>query len=218
MEKLCKHCNLDLSAYNLGKRTNHVKFCEHNPNREKNIEKQRIVLQNNREKISADSRKQINYGVSKAWKDGKYSQRKSGKRPPMSDEQKKKLSTFRKSWLKENVENHPWKKSTKFISKPCEDLKNKLRNQGLIFEEEWTPLTDRYFAIDIAFPNQKIGIEVNGEQHYNRDGSLRSYYQKRHDLIEEEGWTLFELHYTKIYDDSQIGPIVQRIERLSSKQ
>lgn len=218
MQVTCKYCNLDFSSYSSGKKANHVKFCEQNPNGKKNIEKAKKIMENNREKISIDSRKRINDGVSRAWKDGKYSERKSGKRSPMGEEQKKRLSEFRKYWLKKNVENHPWKKSTKFISKPCEDLKEYLRKNGLVFEEEWTPLTDRYFSIDIAFPTIKIGIEVNGEQHYNRNGSLRSYYQKRHDLIEAEGWTLFELHYAKVYDDLQIGPIVQRIERLSSKQ
>lgn len=32
------------------------------------------------------------------------------------------------------------------------------------------PLDDRSFSLDIAFPEKKIGIEVNGNQHYERNG------------------------------------------------
>ena len=212
----CKYCEEDFSSYNLGQKMNHTKFCEKNPNKEENIKKQRKATEKSRSCISEECRKQINQSISNAWKEGKYKDKKNT-RNPWNNDQKQRISVSRKKWMSENVDKHPWKKSTKFVSVPCEFLKKKLKDIGLIFEEEWTPLTDRYFSIDIAFPNVKIGIEVNGEQHYNRDGSLRDYYQKRHDLIESNGWKLFELHYAKVYDDTQIGPIVQWIERESSK-
>ena len=57
------------------------------------------------------------------------------------------------------------------------------------------------FSIDIAFPDIKFGIEVNGNQHYNSDGTLKPYYKERHDLIEKSGWILLELHYSSCYID-----------------
>ena len=30
----------------------------------------------------------------------------------------------------------------------------------------------------------RIGIEINGNQHYERNGKLKKYYQDRHDHIE----------------------------------
>ena len=86
------------------------------------------------------------------------------------------------------------------ISKPCENLKQYLKNKGIHFIEEYIPLKDRYFSLDIAWPDEKIAIEVNGNQHYNKDGSLKKYYQERHNLLEENGWKIFEIHYSKCYN------------------
>lgn len=112
---------------------------------------------------------------------------------------KKHLSEKRKEWLKSHPDDHPWKRSDRFKSAPCEALKQRLREEGIAFEEEHSPISDRAFSVDIAFPDQKVAIEVNGEQHYNRDGTLRKYYQERHDLIAKSGWTVIELHYAKCY-------------------
>lgn len=105
---------------------------------------------------------------------------------------KEKISVARKKYLFENPDKHPWKKKDKFISEPCEKLKERLLNENILFEEEFQPLEDRFFSIDIFIPSKNIGIEVNGNQHYNKDGSLRTYYQKRHDLIEESGIRLID--------------------------
>ena len=128
---------------------------------------------------------------------------------PHSEEMKKQLSKSRKKFLKNNPEKHPWKLHDRFKSKPCETLKKKLRKAGYKFEEEFMPLfPQRHFAIDIAFPEKKIGIEVNGEQHYNRDGKLTDYYRKRNLLMEQHGWNIIELHYKKVYRDDIIKEIL----------
>jgi uncharacterized protein YydD (DUF2326 family) len=51
----------------------------------------------------------------------------------------------------------------------------------------------------VAFPDKKIGIEINGNQHYNSDKTLKTYYQNRHDLIVADGWKLYELHYSFVF-------------------
>lgn len=126
----------------------------------------------------------------------------------MDENWRKKVSEGRKKFLKENPELHPWKRKDKFKSKPCEVLKSYLSAKGLIFIEEWQPLEERFFSIDIAFPDIKLGIEVNGNQHYDREGKLNPYYQERHDLICAAGWTLIELHYVSCYNIEQIGLIL----------
>lgn len=93
------------------------------------------------------------------------------------------MSIKRKKYLNENPDKHVWKRSTKFKSVPSENLKSYLRSLDIEFVEEYNPLADRFFSIDIAFPNLMIGIEINGNQHYNKDGTLSSYYQERNDLI-----------------------------------
>lgn len=117
---------------------------------------------------------------------------------PHTIETKLKLSIKRKKFLKDNSDKHPWKSNNKFISGPCENAKNYLRSKNISFVDEYCPLQDRLFSIDIAFPDIKFGIEINGNQHYDSDGNLLEYYQNRHDLIVKQGWTLVELHYVSV--------------------
>jgi len=110
-----------------------------------------------------------------------------------------KLSLARRKYLRENPDKHPWKRKEKFISVPCEKLKEYLTSKNIKFIEEWQPIEDRFFSIDIAFPDKKIGIEVNGNQHYNADKTLKDYYQRQHDLLEINGWKIFEIHYSSCF-------------------
>ena len=129
------------------------------------------------------------------------------KNKQMTPEFKKKVSEGRKQYLLEHPDEHPWKNSNKFISKPCEYLKEKLKENNIDFTEEYSPLENRNFSIDIVFLDKKIGIEVNGNQHYDNDGNLTQYYQERHELIESAGWKLFEIHYYDVYKDNIINKI-----------
>lgn len=126
-----------------------------------------------------------------------------------SEETRNKLSNIRKEYLKNNIDKIYWKTKDKFKSKPCEFVKDYLRNNNIKFIEEWQPLVDRYFSIDIAFPDIKFGIEINGGQHYDKNGKLKKYYQERHDLIVKEGWNLIELHYTKAFNIDIIKSIIE---------
>jgi very-short-patch-repair endonuclease len=117
-----------------------------------------------------------------------------------SEETKKRISEKRKQWLLEHKEQHVWRRDSKFLSEPCEHLKTYLKEKGINFVEEYEPFKDVNYCVDIAWPDEKIAIEVNGNQHYNKDGSLSKYYQKRHNLFESRGWKIFEIHYTKCYN------------------
>lgn len=123
------------------------------------------------------------------------------------------ISEKRKAWLAANPDKHPWRRKNKFMSPPCEKVKSFLKEKGIRFIEEFQPLLNigRNFSIDIAFPDKKIGIEVNGNQHYNRDGTLKPYYQNRSDILKEHGWKLYELHYSLAYNPSLIESILLEI-------
>jgi len=127
---------------------------------------------------------------------------------------KEKLSRIRKKFLKENPDQHPWRKHDRFISVPCEKIKKDLLSKNITFVEEHKPLESRFFSIDIAFPNEKIGIEINGNQHYNKDGTLKEYYQNRHDLIVQSGWTIHEIHYLTVYNDKFIDELCSDVSNL----
>lgn len=117
-----------------------------------------------------------------------------------SDETKEKISKSRKKWLSEHKEQHVWKRNTKFKSVPCENVKQFLIDNNINFVPEYTPFEDVNYCIDIAFPHEKIGIEINGNQHYDKNGNLTQYYQQRHNLFIERGWELYEVYYTKCFD------------------
>jgi len=125
-----------------------------------------------------------------------------------SPESKKKVSIGIKKYLKENPKKHVWKRDEKFKSEPCELVKSYLLEKNINFIEELSPLEGRSFSMDIAFPDKKIAIEINGNQHYNNDGSLKDYYQERHDLIEKEGWKLIELHYSIAFNLDKLDKIL----------
>ena len=199
---ICKYCNVETALSGLAHFNKHVKWCDVNPKKIDALEKLResrpgginhpgenqytkAAKEGRRIEVSHETRKKLS---------------NAGKGKVHSHETKFLLSDQRKKWLKDNPDLHPWKRHDKFRSVPCEVLKTALREVGIQFQEEYTPLEDRAFSVDIAFPDQKLAVEVNGEQHYNRDGSLRSDYRDRHELIEKSGWHVLELHYAKCYE------------------
>lgn len=119
-----------------------------------------------------------------------------------SVETKRKLSIARKNFLSKNPNKKSWQNTGK-KSIPCEYVKELYKKNNISFTEEYEPLLhkNRFFSIDIAFVDKKIGIEINGRQHYDENGKLTKYYQDRHDLIVNEGWTLHEIPYYKAFDE-----------------
>ena len=204
----CKFCGKQFASRSMG---GHTKYCELNPEREEHLQK----LQHSRLSITNESRQKQIESLKHAWKRGLYEEsielRKWQPGHKHTEATKAKLSASRKSWLTSNPDKHPWKNDSKFYSEPCQKLKDALTRSGLEFFAEFNPLQDRFYAVDIAFPAIKVGIEVNGEQHYNRDGSLKTYYQVRHDLIEASGWKLYEIHYSLCYNEEKIKSIIESL-------
>jgi len=129
-----------------------------------------------------------------------------------SDESKKIMSDKRKTYLKNNPDKHPWKNKNKYYSLPCEKIKKELIDNNITFIEEYQPLDDRFFSIDIAFPDKKIGLEINGNQHYNKDGTLKKYYQERHNLIEQKDWVIYEIHYSLAHSKEFLKTIIKELK------
>lgn len=135
----------------------------------------------------------------------------------ISEETKKKISKGRKEWLSQNPDKHPWRNSNKFKSKPCENVKRFLKKKSVNFVEEFSPeIQGRFFSIDIALPDKMIAIEINGNQHYEKTGELKPYYQSRHDLLEAGGWTVFQVHYSACFNLEKWGEFLNQIESLPS--
>lgn len=187
----CKHCNIsfDLSDKPKGWMANHVRWCEHNPSRKKKKVKTLNCVTCG-ELFSTTSRR-LSCSVSCA--------------NSISETTKGNIAKGRSDYLKNNPDKHPWKNNEKFKSIPCENVKEYLRKNNIEFVEELRPLEDRQFSLDIAFPHVMIAIEINGQQHYNSDGTLKEYYQNRHDLIESSGWKVIEVHYSQCFNNDNIS-------------
>ena len=130
----------------------------------------------------------------------------------MSPESRELISLARKEYLQKNPDLHPWRNGNRNKSVPCEKFKEKLKQHNIEFVEEYIPLIDRSFSMDIAIPNKMIGIEINGQQHYDNTGKLKQYYQERHDLIQSQGWTLYEIHYSLVWNDMLFTDIINKIK------
>lgn len=209
----CDKCNIDFDnnvAYN-----NHLRFHNKYDNIKDNIIDD--YINNNltfRELISKYNSN--NLSLIKILKDIKVDiTEKKRKRNTLShkhsDETKSKLSEIRKKWLMENPDKHVWKTNDKFISKPCEFLKKILIENNITFVSEYS-ISGRYYSIDIAFPDKKVGLEVNGNQHYNSDGTLKTYYKNKNDFFIENGWIIYQIHYTKVYNEIFIYDLINKLK------
>ena len=174
----CQYCGKETG--NKGSLILHEKYCINNPNHVLSKTQLMYIERNSRRD------KKGNIIIKKYYK--------------LSEKTKRKISEGRKQWLLEHKDEHVWRRDSKFLSIPCENLKQYLKNKGINFVEEYEPFDDVNYCVDIAWPDEKIAIEVNGNQHYNRDGSLSKYYQKRHNLFEQRGWKVIEVHYIKCYN------------------
>lgn len=218
---ICKHCNKEFDTSNKSKgwMANHTRWCPSNPKLDSYKEGSKTaVAAMNKARIESGNLNQfvvakktgVPFVVSAETRE-KLSVASLGREH--SPESIKRISDGRKKWLKENPDKHPWKKNTKFKSVPCEFLKTKLLEAGIIFVEEYQAVENRAYSCDIALIDKKIIIEVNGNQHYSnpKQKILAPYYQERHDIIKSLGWKIYELHYAEVYKDDIVNNLIASI-------
>jgi very-short-patch-repair endonuclease len=63
-----------------------------------------------------------------------------------------------------------------------------------------------------------VALEINGQQHYNSDGTLKDYYQNRHDLIESKGWQIIEIHYSQCFSDENISKFLGSVVEIQQRR
>lgn len=143
----------------------------------------------------------------------KYNLLMGGKKPYRhSNETLQIMSKKRKEWYIKNPDKHPWRNNNKFKSTPCEKVKEFLKYLEIQFVEEFDPeIEDRFFSIDIALPDKRIALEINGNQHYDKNGELKPYYQNRQYLLEKYGWTVYQIHYSACFNLEQWSSFIKDI-------
>lgn len=216
----CKFCALIFSGFTASEKANHTRWCDSNPKKQEYrsaVSNMSAIIAMNAAKAKSGITNQFTKARSLGQQIFTTAETRkklslSGKGRSPSVETRNKLRVARIKFLTENPDKHPWKNKQKHVSKPCEDLKNILLHHDIQFIEEYQPLIDRFFSIDIFIPNKNIGIEVNGNQHYQSNGQLKKYYLDRHDLIESAGIELLEIPYMKVYDTEYIDMICSRVK------
>lgn len=123
---------------------------------------------------------------------------KEKKKRIVTEEHKEKLKKGLIKWREEHKEE--FLRYSRGQSTVCENFKKMLREQNIDFIEEFTPYPEeRLYRLDIAFPDEKIGIEINGSQHYNKNGDLNHATLEKQKFFEEHGWKIFQIHYRKCF-------------------
>jgi predicted transcriptional regulator len=198
----CIHCKKTIND-KLSIFLNHVRWCEAN-------------LSNSRKrKIDVICQCGNNF-ESSSYRTAKFCSKSCASKFSISKEKRKTILNKLKAWYEKNPDEHPWKKSKKFISIPCENFKLFLIDQGFCFVEEFKPIKNRRFSLDIAFPDAMIAIEINGNQHYDKNKNLKQYYQDRHDLIESQGWKIIELHFKDSFSSKKRQEIIKLLKEFKN--
>lgn len=205
----CKFCNRDIKSK--GALVNHENACINNPN-----------------KIKCENRIG-NHGKTKGYKGTNQfiKAKENGLTIKVSSETKnkirnallgKRLSFEHKQKIKEGLQR--WKEThknefeaySKGQSKCCENFKQYLRNNNIDFIEEYCPYwEERGYRLDIAFPDEKIGIEINGSQHYDNEGNLNEITLEKQKFFENHGWKIIQIYYKWCYGAIENNKVINSI-------
>ena len=130
---------------------------------------------------------------------------------PHTPESKEKIRQARLKHLAANPNESSWRAVQGKDSGPCKFVKDFLISKNIDFTPELQPLLhkNRYFSMDITFPEKMIAWEINGNQHYDTNSDLKPYYQTRHELIEAEGWTIIEIRYYNAYKEKFLLDLIE---------
>jgi very-short-patch-repair endonuclease len=124
------------------------------------------------------------------------------------------LSEKRKNYLKENKNKHNWSLFNKRQSKPeqnFEKILSTFKIDDAIIKWYIPENSERFFEIDFVLKQNKIGFEINGNQHYTKRKTLRSYYKKRQSYLEKLGWKIFNIHYLFCFDENEMTSFIVSI-------
>ena len=137
-----------------------------------------------------------------------------GKLRKLSKETKQKMSLSRLAYMKRMRVNSCWSLSKKYKESAAEQRVRELLEKipDLQFKRWYKPQeSERNFEIDFALVDKKIGLEVNGGQHYNKDGSFIEYHVQRKNHLEGLGWKIVDIDYKVCFDETRLREIINNI-------
>ena len=121
------------------------------------------------------------------------------KKRPLSEESKKKISEARKKYLNDHPEMVPFKLShSSKESYPEKYFREWLQKENIFSEREYQ--VDRY-TLDFAWPERKLCIEIDGEQH-ERFAERKLNDIRKNENLKAENWKLLRLKWSDIYNNT----------------
>lgn len=165
---------------------NHERLCKQNPDRDEHSLQQ---LANNRNKWNSSGHAAWNKGLTKdtderiAKQANTWSSKYSGENNPFfgkthTEETKQKISATQK----ENYKN---------LSRYATVREHRISYAEEYFNKIFVDAVKQYhvnrYTLDYAWPDKKLYIEVDGEQHYTEEGIAHD--KERTDILLAEGWT-----------------------------
>ena len=123
-----------------------------------------------------------------------HKKRSSASKRPHTEETKKKISDHRIKFLRENPDKVPYKlnHSSKGRSYAEEYWKIVLDTNNLVYEEQYQICP---YQLDFAFPNLKLDLEIDGDQHH-LDKRVVESDKRRNLYLEELGWTVIRVKWS----------------------
>jgi len=57
----------------------------------------------------------------------------------------------------------------------------------------------------------KVAFEINGNQHYDKNGNLKFYYDERQKYFEYRGWKVINIHYLLCFKNDYIIDLIRDV-------
>ena len=88
-------------------------------------------------------------------------------------------------------------------------FENSLKSLNINYEPYYIPVESEHnYEIDFVIVDKKIGFEINGNQHYKRNGEFTEYHKRRKLYLESINWKIVDIHYLKCFNKSEIEKII----------
>lgn len=213
----CKYCDKEFeSKQKLG---GHTTYCDKNPNKDNNMLSLNIVRSHidyyrnthltcycqycnkeigNKGCLTLHEKRCIynpNYELTEKQKEKLNNK---GKKKVLTQEHKDKIRESLNKWRQNNKDKFLQYSRKKSVCQ--ENFKEYLKSKNIDFIEEYCPYPEeRLYSLDIAFPDKKIAIEINGSQHYNIDGTLNDYTKEKEQFFVNHGWKIYQIYYKQCY-------------------
>lgn len=121
---------------------------------------------------------------------------------------KQKISQKRIEYIKQN-KNYKWSCFGK-ETKPEEQFKEIISHSNIPYNvyQYYIPFNTKNYEIDFAIPEIRLGFEINGNQHYDKNGHYTEYHLKRKEFLINNGWKIADIHYSLCFNKLKIQEII----------